>query len=127
MSRKDQLASYEGIAVSIAQSIQNKQLLEGQHLASMVALGCKFGVSRETVRHGLKLLAKHGVVSLHHGRGGRVLSRKKAVNYLDKVEKETELKEIYQEITSMIGKQESDLDRLKKLVDSFKVKFLMNK
>lgn len=124
MTKGEQLASYEGIALSIAQLIQDKELREGQTLASMVQLGCQFGVSRETVRHGLKLLAERGVVALHHGRSGRVLSRKKAGQYLNQIEKELEIKALYQNITQMIGKQEADLNQLKSLVNHLKARVL---
>lgn len=126
MSRRGKMATYEAIAVSIAQFIYGQKLKTGDALASVVALGDQFGVSRETVRHGLKLLDAYGVVSLHHGRACRVQSLERAIAYITKVREEVEIREIYQQITDMIGQQESDLNQLKHLGDhlSRKTSFL---
>lgn len=117
MSSKGKMATYEAIAVSIAKFIQRHQLKKGDSLESMVALGNQFGVSRETVRHGLKLLDAHGVVSMHHGRSCQVKSLENAKEYINKVREEVEIRQIYQKITDMIGQQESDLDELKQLIE----------
>lgn len=126
MSRRGKMATYEAIAVSIAQYIHGQKLKTGDALASVVTLGDQFGVSRETVRHGLKLLDAYGVVSLHHGRSCRVQSLERAIDYITKVREEVEIREIYQQITDMIGQQEADLNQLKHLVDhlSRKTSFL---
>lgn len=84
----------------------------------MVVLGNYFGVSRETVRHGLKRLASNGVISLRPGRVGHILSREKAIRYLNQVEQKEEIKIVYQEITDIINQQESELDKIKYLLDN---------
>lgn len=126
MSSKGKMANYEAIAVSIAKFIQRHQLKKGDSLEYMVVLANQFGVSRETVRHGLKLLDAHGVVSIHHGRSCQVKSLENAKEYINKVREEIEIRQIYQKITDMIDQQESDLDQLKQLVDhlSQKTSFL---
>nr|WP_246201268.1 GntR family transcriptional regulator [Streptococcus ovuberis] len=110
------VSSYETIAVAIACSIHREEIKVGEKLAPMVKLGKQFGVSRETVRNGLKLLADGDVISLQHGRGVIVLSRESARAFLDDFQQQTEIRAIYNEISGMIHQQESDLDKLKHLV-----------
>ncbi|MGT2674858.1 winged helix-turn-helix domain-containing protein [Streptococcus rupicaprae] len=113
---KHKVSSYETIAVSIARLIHRQEINVGAKLDSMVKLGRRYGVSRETVRNGLKLLADGGVVSLHHGKGAVVISRECAIAFLDDFRQQTEIRAIYSEISEMIHQQESDLDKLKHLV-----------
>lgn len=113
---KHKVSSYETIAVSIARLIHREEIKVGEKLAPMVKLGKQFGVSRETVRNGLKLLADGDVISLQHGRGVIVLSRECATAFLDDFQQQTEIRAIYSEISEMIHQQESDLDKLKHLV-----------
>ncbi|MFC3927209.1 GntR family transcriptional regulator [Streptococcus caprae] len=125
MHGKPKQASYETVAVSIASLIRNQSIVVGQQLEPMVALGNRFGVSRETVRHGLKILDERGVLSLRHGKGAVILSKKKAENYLAEHQQQVEIQEIYHEISQMIGQQESDLDKLKRLVGDLREKVLI--
>lgn len=110
------VSSYETIAVSIASLIHRQEVDIGDKLEPMVKLGKRYGVSRETVRNGLKLLADDGVISLQHGRGAIVLSKECAGAFLDDFQQQVEIKAIYDEISDMIHQQESDLDKLKHLV-----------
>lgn len=118
MSGATKFPSYEQIAVAVANLIRQQALPVGYQLESMVALGKRFGVSRETVRHGVKLLDERGVVSLHHGKGALVLSPERADLFLLEFHQHLEIKELSKEITHLLAQQENELEKIKQLVSS---------
>ncbi len=65
---------YREVSDKIHELIEKKQLW-GQYLAPERDLARMFGVSRETVRRGLELLERQGMLARRHGQGTQVLSK----------------------------------------------------
>jgi len=65
---------YREVCDKIAELIRKRKLWD-QYLAPERELARMFGVSRETVRRGLELLERQGLVARRHGQGTLVLAR----------------------------------------------------
>lgn len=75
---------YEEFAEAVLDLI-GKEKLWGRYLASENKLGKMFGVSRETVRRGMRLLEGQGMVSRQQGRGTYVLPKRKGAAVRDAI------------------------------------------
>jgi len=64
------LKAAESVARTIVGEIQSKQLPPGASLPSEAAMLEKYGVSRESLREGLRLLEVQGMITIRRGPGG---------------------------------------------------------
>jgi DNA-binding FadR family transcriptional regulator len=64
------LKAAEGVARDIVDDIVTAGLKEGDGLPSEAAMLTQYGVSRETLREGLRLLEVQGLISIRRGPGG---------------------------------------------------------
>lgn len=64
------LKAAEGVARDIVDDIVVRRLEEGDNLPSETAMLQQYGVSRETLREGLRLLEVQGLISIRRGPGG---------------------------------------------------------
>lgn len=69
---------YLKIAVSIAERIASDDILEGSKLKGRSVLSTEYGVSSETIRRAMSLLADKNVVLIANGKENVVLSKEKA-------------------------------------------------
>jgi DNA-binding GntR family transcriptional regulator len=74
----DVLPQYMRIAASVASRIAMGEFREGQRISGRSVLSSEYGVSPETVRKALRVLADLGVVSVREGSGTVVVSSEKA-------------------------------------------------
>jgi len=81
----DVLPQYMRIAASVASRIAMGEFREGQRISGRSVLSSEYGVSPETVRKALRVLADLGVVSVREGSGTVVVSSEKAGQYLETV------------------------------------------
>lgn len=70
------MKKYLEIAKIIKKYIVENKLKEEEKLESEIDMSLKYGVSRSTVRQALKFLEKDGIVSIRHGHGTFVGSKK---------------------------------------------------
>ncbi len=78
-----------------------------------------FGVSPETTRKALNILADLHIVSIKHGSGVIILSKEKANNFLEHFEKTSSLDSQKNKILQKISEQEKNLKELKGLVSIY--------
>ncbi|MBS9337989.1 GntR family transcriptional regulator [Fructobacillus parabroussonetiae] len=100
---------YHKIAQDIAEAIVNKKFEVGQKLHARSTLAATFGVSAETARKAISVLADLDIVKAVHGSGVEVLSRKKAVEFLAQAKESRNLQETNSEIKKMIAEQKQGL------------------
>ncbi|CAK1226007.1 TrkA C-terminal domain-containing protein [Fructobacillus cardui] len=103
---------YHQIAQEIAEHIVNKQFLVGEKLHARSTLAATFGVSAETARKAISVLADLDIVKPVHGSGVEVLSREKAREFLDQAKESRDLQTTHSEIKGLIAKQKEDLANL---------------
>lgn len=60
---------YLQVADRIRRLIESGEFAEGSSIGSNIALMERFGVSRVTLRHAIKVLEGQGLVKVHHGKG----------------------------------------------------------
>ncbi|MCK8617790.1 GntR family transcriptional regulator [Fructobacillus sp. M158] len=100
---------YHKIAQDIAEAIVNKKFEVGQKLHARSTLAATFGVSAETARKAISVLADLDIVKAVHGSGVEVLSREKAVEFLAQAKESRNLQETHSEIKDMIAQQKQGL------------------
>ncbi|MBQ3104982.1 MAG: GntR family transcriptional regulator [Lachnospiraceae bacterium] len=105
---EESIPQYVRISVNIAARIAKGQLKEGDRLYGRSTLSSEFGVSPETVRRALRLLAEMKIVQIKEKSGVSVLSADNARRYLCEYEGLsrqnyliTRLKELYQRQNSV--------------------------
>ncbi|MBS9335111.1 GntR family transcriptional regulator [Fructobacillus sp. M1-13] len=103
---------YHKIAQEISEAIVNKKFEVGQKLHARSTLAATFGVSAETARKAISVLADLDIVKPVHGSGVEVLSREKAREFLAQAKESRNLHETHSEIKDLIQKQKEDLSNL---------------
>jgi K+/H+ antiporter YhaU regulatory subunit KhtT len=109
-------SKYQQIAVGVAQRIASGEYEVGEGIKSRSTLASMFGVSPETTRKALNILADLHIVSVKHGSGAIVLSKEKAIDFLENFEMTSSLNNQKDRILQKISEQEKDLQELKNLV-----------
>ncbi|CAK1233621.1 DNA-binding transcriptional regulator [Fructobacillus fructosus] len=103
---------YHKIAQDIAEAIVTKKFEVGQKLHARSTLAATFGVSAETARKAISVLADLDIVRPVHGSGVEVLSREKARDFLAQAKESRNLQETHSQIKALIAKQKEDLTNL---------------
>ena len=122
METKERMISsprYQKVAIGIAQRIVDGKFPLGQKIKSRSTLASYFNVSPETARKAINVLADLDIVSVRQGSGVIVVSRDKAIEYLEKFEATAGLKEMKQDIQRSLLKQKQELDAMNKMMDTF--------
>ncbi|MDF7637420.1 GntR family transcriptional regulator [Leuconostocaceae bacterium ESL0958] len=103
---------YHQIALEIAEHIVNKQFTVGEKLHARSTLAATFGVSAETARKAISVLADLDIVQPVHGSGVEVLSRDRAKDFLDQAQESRDLQATHKKIKDLIAQQKEDLTNL---------------
>ncbi len=112
---------YEEIAFDIATMIMNGELEEGDRISGRSTLASKYGVSPETIRRAVILLKDLGVVDSAPKSGIKVLSARKAIEYINQYYNRSSFTEMKSEIADIL-KEKNDLEhkltnKINKMVD----------
>lgn len=91
MKRTEQPPVYSRVAYDIAAKIVSDELKEGQKFTGRSLLGSQYGVSSETVRRALGMLANMGILSVQQNVGFSVLSRQRAAEYVEQFQADKDL------------------------------------
>ena len=102
------LPQYMRIAAMIAAEIARGDIPEGKRLPGLSVLSSSFGVSPETIRKALSLLADMHIVEIRESRGSYVLSADQAHDYLQTIQirqnqmsLSNRLEELYRQYTEL--------------------------
>lgn len=112
-------SKYQDVAVAVAKRIADGEYEVGEKLKSRSTLASTFNVSPETARKGLSILADLHIVALKHGSGATVLSREKAIEFLENYETTNSIALVKEKIRVNISEQVKELENLSVLVDEF--------
>lgn len=112
-------SKYQDVAVAVAKRIADGEYEVGERLKSRSTLASTFNVSPETARKGLSILSDLHIVTLKHGSGAIVLSKEKAIEFLENYEATNSIAIIKEKIRDNISEQMRDLENLSILVDDF--------
>lgn len=122
MAAKEKMVSnprYQKVAIGIAQRIVDGKFPLGQKLKSRSTLSSYFNVSPETARKAINVLADLDIVSVRQGSGVVVVSRDKAIEFLEQFEATSGLREIKQNIQASLTRQKEELEAMEEMVEVF--------
>lgn len=112
-------SKYQKIAVSVAQRIASAEYEVGEKLKSRTTIASTFNVSPETARKGLNILADLNILTLKHGSGAIVLSKEKAIEFINQYESTHSIAVIKEKIRQNIRHQQEGMEELSSLVNDF--------
>ena len=112
-------AKFQKIAVEVAKKIAIGEYPVGEKIKSRSTLASTFGVSPETTRRALNILADLHIVSLKHGSGAVVLSKEKAIEFVEEFDSTNDAETQKERILKKIEDQEKSLLELKGLVSVY--------
>ncbi|MGQ7672452.1 TrkA C-terminal domain-containing protein [Streptococcus suis] len=118
-SKMVKTSKYQQIAVGVAQRIVSGEYEVGERIKSRSTLASMFGVSPETTRKALNILADMNIVSVKHGSGAIVLSKEKAQDFLDNFELTNSLVTQKDRILEKMDQQELMLKELRGMVSIY--------
>ncbi|MGT2743914.1 TrkA C-terminal domain-containing protein [Streptococcus phocae subsp. phocae] len=112
-------SKYQKIAISVAERIANGEYEVGDKLKSRTTIASTFNVSPETARKGLNILADLKILTLKHGSGAIVLSKEKAIDFINQYESIHSIAVIKENIRDNIREQQAAMEDLAVLVNDF--------
>ncbi|WNZ89038.1 TrkA C-terminal domain-containing protein [Streptococcus iniae] len=112
-------SKYQKIAISVAQRIASGEYEVGEKLKSRTTIASTFNVSPETARKGLNILADLNILTLKHGSGAIVLSKEKAIEFINQYETTHSIAVIKEDIRENLKEHQEGMERLSLLVNDF--------
>lgn len=109
-------AQYLQIARDIASRVQRGDLAEGSQLYGRSVLASEYGVSPETIRRALRLLADMKVIEIKPQSGATVLSADSARRYLENFSESSDARALLNQLRSIMEEQEDLNQRLSRTV-----------
>jgi K+/H+ antiporter YhaU regulatory subunit KhtT len=107
------------VARDIAAEIAKEERPAGDAIPGMSILASKYGVSPETIRRAVSILAGRGVVEVKPQSRTKVKSVAKARQYISDIEKDNELRNAYRSIREIAGEYKALNARLLDALDYF--------
>ncbi|ALP91593.1 TrkA C-terminal domain-containing protein [Clostridium butyricum] len=110
------IPTYKKIALDIANKIQINNILEGDILHGRSTLSSKYNVSPETIRRSMILLEDVEVVKTIKGKGILVLSREKAISFLNRNKSIDSIRSYKTEIDKLLNNRKEIENQLLKSI-----------
>lgn len=115
---KQKSSRYQQVAVALAKQIVDGKYQLGEKIKARSTIASNFNVSPETARKSVNLLVDLDILSVKHGSGVTVISKEKALSFLNKFESTNSLQELKHELKHHLLKQKQELERIEQLVDN---------
>lgn len=117
MRRSEHTPIYAQVAHDMAAKIAAGELEEGARFTGRSLMGSQYGVSQETIRRALGLLADVGAVTIRQNVGARVASRQRAAEYVEQSRADSDLRALRTRLRELIEAR----DRLNgEIADTFR-------
>lgn len=97
---------YSQIALDVALRIARGELKENTKVYGRSVMASEYGVSPETIRRAMKLLADMEIVSILHNSGAMILSGDKARQYVEKFSAQNDIRTQQKELLQLLKQQE---------------------
>lgn len=109
---KPTLPRYQQIAVEIATRIASREYKEGQKIFARSSLASQYGVSAETARRAICVLADLDIVSSVKGSGVIIKTYESAEKFISQQQKRQSIEKIKSNILDCITRQKRDMNYL---------------
>lgn len=106
MRRSEQTPIYAQVAHDMAAKIAAGELEEGTRFTGRSLMGSQYGVSPETIRRALGLLADMGVVVIRQNVGAEVASRQRAAEYVEQSKASGDLRLLRGKLRELIAQRD---------------------
>ena len=110
------IPTYKKIALDIANKIKQNSITEGEILHGRSTLASKYNVSPETIRRAVILLEDVEVVTTIKGKGILVLSKEKAVSFLNRNKSINSVRNYKSEIDTLLNNRKDVETQLLKAI-----------
>jgi K+/H+ antiporter YhaU regulatory subunit KhtT len=107
---KVQMPRYQQIAADIAAKIADHEYKVGDRIYARSSLAGKYGVSSETVRRAICILADLGIVESEKGSGVHIRSYEKAVEYVKQFEDIKTISQIKEDLEQSVNRQLEEME-----------------
>ncbi|WP_312640348.1 TrkA C-terminal domain-containing protein [Hydrogenoanaerobacterium sp.] len=108
---------YSQVAFDIATKIASGELAENSKFTGRSLMSTEYGVSQETIRRAFKQLADMEIISVQQNIGATVLSRKNAVEYIEKFETGKDIRSLKAELRALLDERGKVNTRIIELVN----------
>lgn len=108
---------YSQIALDIATRIARGELKEGDRISGRSLTASQYSVSPETVRRSFKLLADMKILDIQQNSGAIVLSKNKAIQYIDKFESKKDIRLLREQLNDLLKERNNINDRILDVID----------
>jgi len=117
---KDRVTSpvYAQIAFNIAKRIADGDLKEHTRIFGRSILSSEYGVSPETIRRSLRLLADMGIVEIRQNSGGIILSQEKAKQYILRFNEYMDIRGLQRKLRELMSEQEKTSREILSIADA---------
>ncbi|KRN33631.1 GntR family transcriptional regulator [Weissella halotolerans] len=110
---------YRQIALSLAQKITHGQLAVGDKLQARSTVAKEYDVSSETARRAIRVLVDMGIAQSHHGSGAKIISQKKAEDFIHADQETANLRSLKGDLTKAIQDQQKNFNDITHLMQAF--------
>ena len=108
MKQSNQSPIYTQIAFDLAAQIAAGELREGERISGRSLMGSRYAVSPETIRRAMGHLSDLGILSIQPKVGSVVLSRKRAVEYVQEHQTSRDLHALKAKLREKVAHREID-------------------
>ncbi|MGF7143874.1 K+/H+ antiporter YhaU regulatory subunit KhtT [Anaerotaenia torta] len=119
---KIDIPKYQQIAADIAAKIACGDYPEGEKIYVRSALASQYGVSSETARRAVSVLADMKIVEITKGSGVLIKSRKQAVDFINKFDSVRQMSDLKKYIMDGLNQQIAQSTNLKEMVSELMYK-----
>ncbi len=119
---KVEIPKYQQIAADIAAKIAYGEYQEDEKIYVRSSLVSQYGVSFETARRAVNVLADMKIVEITKGSGVVIKSRKRAADFINKFDSVTQMNDLKKSILDNLEKQISQSYSLKEMVSDLMYK-----
>ncbi|WP_162840763.1 TrkA C-terminal domain-containing protein [Hydrogenoanaerobacterium saccharovorans] len=108
---------YSQVAFDIATKIASGELEENSKFTGRSLMSTEYGVSQETIRRAFKQLADMEIISVQQNIGATVISKEKAVGYIEKFQTGKDIRSLKAELRALLDERDKVNTRIVQLVD----------
>ena len=119
---KIEIARYQQIAADIAGKIAHGDYPEGEKIYVRSSLASQYGVSSETARRAVSVLADMKIVEITKGSGVLIKSQKRAADFINKFDAVSQMSDLKVQILDSLNRQITQSTNLKAMVSDLMYK-----
>lgn len=119
---KIEIARYQQIAADIAGKIAHGDYPEGEKIYVRSSLASQYGVSSETARRAMSVLADMKIVEITKGSGVLIKSQKRAADFINKFDAVSRMSDLKVQILDSLNRQITQSTDLKAMVSDLMYK-----